>query len=85
MTQTHTLGPWKIILMDYNIERATVGRTKNRIVATIESAESTAADARLIAAAPELLEALEWAIQHAPAGAARDRVQRIIAKARRQA
>lgn len=30
----------------------------------------------------ELVEALEWAIQHAPTGAARDRVQRIIAKAR---
>lgn len=43
------------------------------------------ANARLMTAAPELLEALEWAVQHTPVGAARDRVQRIIIKARGQA
>jgi hypothetical protein len=49
--------------------------------------EEQQANARLLAAAPELLEALEWAIQFAPKSmtAATDNARRIIAKARGEA
>ena len=83
MTQTHTKGPWNC-----NSGRIYGTSTEYPIAEIFDiyiEGEEAKANASLIAAAPDLLEALEWVIQHAPAGAARDRVQRIIAKARGQA
>lgn len=80
MTQTHTPGPWATVLVDPYDSLYTIENPDGLVIC-----EASTANARLIAAAPELLEALEWAIQHAPTGAARDRVQRIISKARGEA
>ena len=54
---THTQGPWTINGID-----TVLSASANRTVAKVYRPED---DARLIAAAPELLEAAEWVIRNA--------------------
>ncbi len=62
-------------------EVSTRGRYCSRAEAHSPSPEQTA-NARLIAAAPDLLAALEWVIDYAPTGADEARCRAAIAKAR---
>ncbi len=52
----HTKGPWKVYQYDNKVQIDGIGR---KSVCTIHSNNEEKANARLIAAAPELLEALE--------------------------
>lgn len=85
----HTPGPWKQHLVDETLivasDRTTVASTS----IDYDKAETAEANARLIAAAPELLEALKIARDYiganlgtyAQAGADFDKVSAAIAKA----
>jgi hypothetical protein len=81
----HTPGPWK-----YEEETQTIRSTpSNHWLASMDSwdgAVDHAADARLIAAAPEMLEALEYILAWTPQGwdveKARDMARNAIAKAK---
>ncbi len=59
----HTPGPWKVVKWDYEECFSIQDETKYRVAgikpALIEDVEIAKANARLIAAAPELLEALD--------------------------
>lgn len=83
--QNHTPGPWQAVEVDegiFHIDTATGSRTQIGDVATVYDAafpNEYKANAALIAAAPELLEALEnarialtfyanWMRKHCPAG-----------------
>lgn len=78
MTQ-YTQGPWQV--QTYDSHTFIMAGNPRFNICKLQNTEIEA-NARLIAAAPELLEALEWANQFTPQGAARDRVARIINQAK---
>ena len=57
MSHTHTLGPWQIGVFDSK-GADIIAPSSNDVIASV----SRISDARLIAAAPDLLEALQWAL-----------------------
>ena len=66
----HTPGPWKIGRTDFDntgevIEiNASDGTTVAHILSQDQITDHEKADARLIVAAPELLKALRWSVDH---------------------
>jgi hypothetical protein len=71
MNAKHTPGPWRVNWEYHPIEIESVAdpKPKNCIVAEIPAEENdtlACADARLIAAAPELLEALQELVKRCP-------------------
>lgn len=72
MTTKHTPGPWSVTkakhgvdMSHYVVALATPDRNDRALVVHAEQGDDGQGDAnaRLIAAAPELLEALEWALR----------------------
>jgi hypothetical protein len=66
----HTKGPWEVVGNTVYALHESFGRKRNRFWATVysdpsadELKEEAEANARLIAAAPELLEALKWYVE----------------------
>ncbi len=63
--EAHTLGPWEAEWERFDKEIEIVSLGEGVLVASVDyddvEHDVAEADARLIAAAPELLEALEWA------------------------
>ena len=76
----HTPGPWKALQMgdDYVVFKVPNHRVFSIRTGVIPSAE----DARLIAAAPEMLAALKQEVLYSTDPWTRDRCRAIIAKAR---
>lgn len=60
-TQKHTSGPWKFSFESIDSEWAIVTTASGSIIANVNSDQRQKANARLIAAAPELLSALKGA------------------------
>jgi len=58
-TQKHTSGPWKFSFESIDSEWAIVTTASGSIIANVNSDQRQKANARLIAAAPELLAALK--------------------------
>lgn len=70
ITPAHTAGPWKAIGNPYSDKaRDIVSPEGDRIAAVngaaFDNSSEVAANARLIAAAPDLLAALQWAVEAA--------------------
>lgn len=66
----YTVGPWDVVVSSYKPYNFLIKPVPGQVVAEIdnlESAEETYANARLIAAAPELLEALEALVSYTTA------------------
>lgn len=57
----HTPGPWKCSPLDRN-NRFVVFQPNEHPAAAVRSTDEVLSNARLIAAAPELLEAAKWAL-----------------------
>lgn len=79
----HTPGPWAVAEASYGWDHFAAIVTQDGIVATCHLAalsrdySQTAADAHLIAAAPELLDALRWALPLAERAMDDHRMERI--------
>jgi len=65
MTTQHTPGPWEVRDYELGLKAISTPNIKNYLATEID-----AADARLIAAAPDLLAALENMVSHFPHWAA---------------
>lgn len=67
MTAQHTPGPWSLCGPDTDLVRdenyRAVARASFRATPTANLIHETKANARLIAAAPDLLEALKWVVR----------------------
>lgn len=101
MTQTHTPGPWRVLTRDRTSKPDRFGRTTDTHEVFINGADGLGSiaklyvghdqDARLIAAAPELLEALQNWIQacdtgtHTDINKAREQARAAIARAKGEA
>ncbi len=85
MTSKHTLGPWFLRPSIHNVTGATITTQSGSVIATARNQD----DARLIAAAPDLLVALECLVETINRSAVRQEdfpalryVYAVIAKAR---
>lgn len=59
----YTSGPWKIYTTNDSI---VIESNKESQIAVLGKLNNASADAKLIAAAPELLEALDWLVKNSP-------------------
>jgi len=78
----HSPGPWTAegpdeIFGDYNIHEPLTRAAIGAVVSNLRPPEEVAANARLAAASPEMLAALDWIARHTPD----DSVHHAVAKA----
>lgn len=80
----HTRGPWRVTHTDYDTQwiEAECGMGVARIAIVDDGAGCQPGNAALIAAAPEMLEALEWLSLHSFTAQNSPQVQSAIRKAR---
>jgi Asp/Glu/hydantoin racemase len=80
-TQKHTDGPWKFRFESIDPEWAIVTTASGSIIANVNSDQRQKANARLIAAAPDLLAALKNAVAFPISGNWYEEAAAAIAKA----
>jgi hypothetical protein len=83
MTQPHTAGPWRVFDVLTDIEIVTDSRTANETESLVQfkGQRNARANARLMAAAPELLASLVEASPFMPEWPAKEKARAAIAKA----